>query len=358
MLNKYLDKNFYYNKDGSRDEIVGALGNCFIQCSYIMMKTLFPGNIDFSKVYLNETTIMMLLSNNDIFDDIRVPYTTFTKNIFKINEINDRDESFETVITRTLNSGKIPLISTIIEKLSFSRFYIPSCDLTKKRTDHFFLVVDEDEENYYIVESPDNVNKCNVRYYNETECVILPKDELREAAKQFCSVLQLEFDKEKILYHEKNSVNVLKDIVSNFEHERIVEEDSYCFLGEEALLKFREFISSGKMKLNGVAPSKDRELYDYFDWKIWTIKGSRDLMTIYFKGIAEKQNYRGVDKILDILKKDSEQWTILKSMFLKSYFKGKYDVDDKYIQYLDPVIQSEKDLVLSLKNYIDEIEAV
>lgn len=357
MLNKYLDKNFYYNEDGSRDEIVGTLGNCFIQCSYIVMKTLFRGSIDFSKVYLNDTTIIMPLSDNDLFDDIRVPYTTFTKKIFKVNEINNMDEPFETVITRILNSGNIPIINTIVERLSFSRFYIPSCDLTEKRTEHFFLVVDEDEENYYIVESSDNVNKCNIKYYNK-ECAILPKEELREAAKLYCSVLQLEFDSKKILYHEKNSVKILKDIINNFEHECIAENDSVYLLGEEALLKFREFISLGRLKLNEVAPSKDRKLYDYFDWKIWTIKGSRELMTIYFKGITKKQKSSVAEKVLDILKKDCEQWVILKSMFLKSYFKGRYDVDDKYLQYLDPVIQSEKDFVLSLKKYINEIEAV
>ena len=40
-VNNYLYKHYYFNNDGTPDEIADSLGDCIIQCAYVILKNKY-----------------------------------------------------------------------------------------------------------------------------------------------------------------------------------------------------------------------------------------------------------------------------------------------------------------------------
>lgn len=37
-VGRFLENHYYYNNDGIKDEIVNSLGDCLVQCAYLILK--------------------------------------------------------------------------------------------------------------------------------------------------------------------------------------------------------------------------------------------------------------------------------------------------------------------------------
>lgn len=49
-------------------------------------------------------------------------------------------------------------------------------------------------------------------------------------------------------------------------------------MARKAMLKLLDLFELGNIRLDQMAPSKDRDMITYFNWKIWNIKGRRKLL--------------------------------------------------------------------------------
>lgn len=92
IVNNWLNKHYYFNNDGKPDEIADSLGDCMIQCAYVILKNKYCLNSDFYKCFLNETTIKLCVSESDNIEMFETIENVFDKEIFslygfeKINE--------------------------------------------------------------------------------------------------------------------------------------------------------------------------------------------------------------------------------------------------------------------------------
>ncbi|MBS1325354.1 MAG: hypothetical protein HP044_05525, partial [Oscillospiraceae bacterium] len=56
-MKDYLSMHYYYNDDGTADEIVDSLGDCLVQSAYVILKNKYNMRNDYYKAFLNETTV-------------------------------------------------------------------------------------------------------------------------------------------------------------------------------------------------------------------------------------------------------------------------------------------------------------
>ena len=81
-VNNYLYKHYYFNNDGTPDEIADSLGDCIIQCAYVILKNKYCLKKDFYKSFLNETTIRLGVSDNNKIETFDTIENIFDKIIF------------------------------------------------------------------------------------------------------------------------------------------------------------------------------------------------------------------------------------------------------------------------------------
>lgn len=128
-----LKSNFYLNDNGIKDKIVDSLGDCLIQCAYIILKNKFKLDPNFYWAFLNELTIKLCFSFNNKFVSFETIENVLYREIFLITSYKKTNQNTAEIVSQILRSGNIPAISGIIEKFPFSSFYDESYVINKKR---------------------------------------------------------------------------------------------------------------------------------------------------------------------------------------------------------------------------------
>lgn len=90
---------------------------------------------------------------------------------------------------------------------------------------------------------------------------------------------------------------------NNYLKESETEDNLLHFFGKQALLKLKELFEMECIDLESVAPSKDRSMIIYLNWKIWNIKGRRKLLRHYLNENKSNIGEKGI-KMISV-------WTIL-----------------------------------------------
>ena len=64
-MEDFLENHYYYNNDGIKDEIVNSLGDCLVQCAYLILKNRDDFKSDYYTAFLNETTLKLSVNSDD-----------------------------------------------------------------------------------------------------------------------------------------------------------------------------------------------------------------------------------------------------------------------------------------------------
>ena len=161
IVNNWLNKHYYFNNDGKPDEIADSLGDCMIQCAYVILKNKYGLNSDFYKCFLNETTIKLCVSESDNIEMFETIENVFDKEIFSLYGFEKINEKAVDKISEILKAGDIPAVATVVEKLRFSVFYDENYKQNRIRTRHVFIIVGEDSENFYFIDNPGVISYKN-----------------------------------------------------------------------------------------------------------------------------------------------------------------------------------------------------
>ena len=319
-MENFLTKRYYLNSNNMMDDIVDSLGDCLVQAAYLVLKSKYGLRRDDYKAFLNETTVKLIVDSNNDLISFETVENMFDREVFSINSNSQTNQNTVETVSSVLKTGDIPAIATIIERFPFSAFYDINYKLNIRRTGHVFIIVGEDEENFFYVDNPSVISyKQYVAYEKNRGIGIISKKFFYEATKDYCDVLTFKFNKNVIEY-----------------------------FGRNALIKLIELFETEKLRFDALAPSEDRDMITYFNWKLWNIKGRRNLQRYYL----EQNNNNNALKLIKSLKESIKHWDLLYKILYKDYLQGAVIMGKKYIPVIENVIAVEDELHEALVKYL------
>lgn len=350
MSNDFLELNYYFDQNGEREKLVNVLSDCETQCAYLLIKNKYKYDINnYYDIFLEDISFN-IREKNDVLEEFTVAMRI--KEIFSLIN-NDKvgiDGYFE--LEKLLDRDEMVIVATVSQWMPFSKFYDKSFVPDNYKEGHAFLIIGHDEKNFYYVENPDLLNNGGfTKYENNQEIGVLPKEILKEASKHCCICKTIEIDFKAIDNCSKISEKALCNSISNFYKENIKNGKENSYYGRGALERLKEYCIKENLRLDDDAPTKDRNLYTYFDWKIWSIKNRRNIL----KGFIENEgNFPLNNELINALNKTVEEWESLFRILGKNHFTERNIFDSKYVKNIDNLIELEEGVVKLIRQFISE----
>ena len=246
-MKDYLSMHYYYNDDGTADEIVDSLGDCLVQSAYVILKNKYNMRNDYYKAFLNETTVRLSLYNDNSIACFATIENNFNKMLFSMKEYEENENTVNKV-SEILNSGEIPVIKTIVERLPYSSFYNEAYKLNQIRTHHVFLIVGEDTDNFFFIDNPSVISYGRFEAFSgNKEVGVLPKNILYNATKDVSSIFVFNFNMDTIDKYINNPLFAFANSRNNYLKESETEDNLLHFFGKQALLKLKELFEMEKL---------------------------------------------------------------------------------------------------------------
>lgn len=337
MSKNWLKANYFRNSSGGIDTTVDSLCDCLSQASYVIGKQKF-GIPDFYRAYLNETTIKLKLRNDELLY-LGTIDGVWNKDMIGIYLHNEEATPSEKV-SGILKNGEPAVIHPIVERLPFQELYDPDYTESKPKSEHFFSIIGEDDENLFFVDNPAIINMDKfIPYRENSEVGIISKKVFDKALEDFCEVGEFVYDLDKMNAASEHCEDVFRLSYDNYNKKAQI-DDEYTFYGAEAIEKLAELFKKGNMYFSQDAPTHDRDLMKYFLWKIWHIKGRRNLQAQYLRENYGSDNI-AVSKLENALADSVKNWELLNNNLYKDFLKGKERMDYKYVQITDRILSAE-----------------
>lgn len=349
-MNKWLDKHFYNNNSGQLDSIVDSLGNCVDQAAYVILKNQYCiPNI--GAAFLNESTIGVNIDENRKLSSLYSIDNIVNKKLYSLYyTLIDSGDPVKTV-SYLLNEGNIPIIMPIIERFRFSEHYDPSYTVKERRCYHAFVIVGEDEKNFFFADNPAIIIPSRfVPYEKNPEIGIIEKKEFSDAASDCCDIIDVKFHLNVI---KKEIENWKKSFELSFDNYRLrdhFDDGIIWYYGRNAMFKLKELFESESMKFHELAPTKDRDLMTYFSWKIWIISGRRVMQRDFL--LNNNSSVKSADDLIAALNDTIKYWNLLKKAMFKDYVNGAEIIGKKYIPIFSKLIDFEDKLNEEYSRYL------
>lgn len=342
-LKDYLSMHYYYNDDGTADEIVDSLGDCIVQSAYVILKNKYNFRNDYYKAFLNEITVKLSLYNDNSIACFETIENNFNKNLFSLKEYEENENTVNKV-SEILNSGEIPIIKTIVERLPYSSFFDETYKLNQIRTHHVFLIVGEDTDNFFYIDNPSVISFGRFNAFSgNKEVGVLPKNILYNVTKDISSIFVVDFNFNTIDKYINDPLYAFLNSKNNYILKSEIEDGETYFFGRQALLKLKELLEMECINLESVAPSYDRSMVKYLNWKIWNIKGRRKLLWYYLKENNSNVDETGT-KLINALDNSVTNWLLLYRVLYRDYLKGNLILGNQYINLLKNIIACEDEI--------------
>ena len=345
MSEEWLKYHYFKDKYGKSDSVVDSLGDCMAQITYVIGINQF-NDPNFYKAFLNETTLIVKTEKN------KMSYLGTEENVWKrdmvqfyvMNEKNHEEGTASEKISRLLKMKKPVIISPIVERLPFEVLYDPEYKSDEQKSEHFLGIISEDKENFYFIDNPALINRKNfISYEENNEIGIIRKKDFEFYSKGYCMVLTPIFKQDAIKKEIDNCEEVFKYSYEKYKKNTISENNFTTFYGITALKKLAELFETGDMRFCEEAPSHDRDLITYFRWRIWHIKGRRNLQIRYLKEVYGEKSIE-VCKLTEALVESCKYWGMLNDNLYKDFLKGKSNADSKYVPIVEKIIEAENEM--------------
>lgn len=165
-------------------------------------------------------------------------------------------------------------------------------------------------------------------------------------------MLTFKFNMNAMQYYIKNPENALIVSGKNYYREKVYDNDVINYFGHEALIKLYELFKEESLHFNEIAPSRDRKLITYFNWKIWNIKGRRKLNRQYLMDCdINKKNKK---ELIDTLEEAINCWDKFYIVLYRDYLKGESIMGRKYLSLIDDIILIEDKLYDMITLYLNK----
>ena len=228
--------------------------------------------------------------------------------IFEVTRYYPSKEDAMYQLEHFIDSGIIVAVCTMFDKLPSCAWYQQEDKVGISNT-HFITVIGYDEEFFYFVDDPSMLNVNAKRLTGNSTVTVLEKKYFREAFEEYCEILTVKINEEKL--GEDDDFIVIKDkIIQNYYNEKIEEiEGKKVVSGRRALVEFIRLLDKEEV-LDAIVSN--------FYW-IYLMAKRRVLL----KMCLEKKHgmFEDVDKACFLLDVCNEEW--MKLYFrVSAYFCG------------------------------------
>lgn len=339
-MNNWLKQKYFLDDNGKTDVIVDSLGDCILQSTYLIGRVML-NNPELFAAYLNETTLIFGKSESGDFADLHNIDNIHKKDLFLILGDDCSNGNWADMISGILFNGSAVLVHPIVERIPYSELYDPEYKKNERKSDHFFMIVGEDDENYYIVDNPGVVIKSKFTFYEKNSQIGIMSKELFERIADGCmEIYYVKFDEQVINDEICNWKTAYFNSYSNFQKIDEVKNGINYFYGRKSLEMLRGIFESEKYSLEDIAPSKDRDMLKYFLWKIWSIKGRRVLQKKYL----EIKQVPDSEVLIEALDNNIKSWEMLRAEMIRNNMKGRLIIGQKYLPVIDRIISTEYEM--------------
>ena len=356
MSREWLKYNYFMDRRGRLDSTVDSLGDCMSQVTYVIGSKEFNGS-DFYKVYLNESTFILQTEYNNLH------YLGTKENVWRrcmiafymMDDSNHQNCSASEKVSKLLQREKPAIIAPIVERLPFEELYDPNYKENEPKSEHYFSIIAEDERNFYFIDNPAVINRSNfIPYEGNNEIGIISKKDFDDLSEGYCKISTPIFNEEIIKKVIEGCEDVFRFSYENYNKKTSSKGNISTFYGIEALNKFSELLENGNMRFEQDAPSKDRDLITYFRWRIWHIKGRRNLQIKYLKDVYDTSNEKS-GNLISALGESLKYWGLLNDNLFKDFLKGKSNADSRYVPLINKIISSENEMHSAYRGFIENV---
>lgn len=339
-MKKWLKADYFRKSTGEANIVVDSLSDCIVQSLYLIGKNQYNFQ-NFNELFLNETTLRVVFKGDELVS-LGTVENVYEKGFFDVILLSDNKSTASSIISNELKDEKMVIVNPIIERFPFSEFYDPAYKESRRRSEHVFLIIGEDNENYYFVDNPDIVIKERfVPYKINPQVGVLNKDLFSTITDDICDVLSPVFYPDIIAQFNNKWVDVFHSSYVNYEKKYEEDKNETVFYGRQALAKLSEYFKSDNMQFDKEAPTHDRNLITYFRWRIWNIKGRRSLQSFFLK---EHEDILNKDALIMALDNSWKHWDVLNMCMYKDFLTGKKVTGNKYISLIESLTAAEDSL--------------
>ncbi len=347
-----LEEDFYHSGNQITEKY-SILGNCISRNTFFIVrhKLIQLGVNDperyLYKLYLQNWNIrisdgmdrVLECSVDENFNWKKIVDKT-TEKIFE----NNPDDAIE-YITKKLHNNQILLITANASDIVFH--VSGHLDKNAKEQDDRkirFLIIKENNENFYFVYTYSLCNKKKYTHYEKNESVgILSKNEFRNMFKKFVSIFTVD-ELQQVQVDEKECMqNVFSDILNDIVETNIGKK----YVGIEAIKYIKTLTEQQKLiLLNKENYNKKFEFYKVDCEKIrlsivWSINRKK-----HFIQLAQELSIDNVEQIQYfnyLLKETISKWYLFSDVIKYKFYKSEDTLEDQMCIIKD-VIQSEQKL--------------
>lgn len=360
MKGNFLEREYFYDANMKKDEKVAIAGNCLEQLASIIMKNTFDEVIDYYAMSLEDLSFHVRFDKQGYFirSALKCNDTGIEKGLWNITRqvvIGNEEEAVK-ALNDSLRKYDYAIVRTVDGYLEFSKnydetsYYDDKFDYTTfPEKGHVFLIIGEDENNYYYVDQPSEINIKRYAYVRGRRDIgIYPKESFFKAFRLYLGLYFIEFNEDKIYHSYQLGRQIIRQSVDNFYgnySSRIPENDSFSVLGgKAALYKIKEMLEQKRFVLdkkvfNPTALAyKNHTIGDEFLNGMTSIINRREALNGYFLN-------NGCENVA--LKEDIRLWKRAKEVLMYQYNVGGVILGKNEIDY-DLIIATEEKVFSSL----------
>lgn len=332
-----------YQKDSNiLDPIFQAL-DCFEQRIYLILKSRNISNpLFFCKSIV---PIFVKYKNKEALELLRNNLWEEEFSIFKREDIPVYKNNYFESIKKIIDQGECVVFSTMFDLVYPYLWYDENS--SGNHYDHFSTIVDYDEENYYVIDSPYVFapTRNQICEFNKSISII-PMKYLHRGFLVYCNLFRLVLQ-EDVLYKQIDLITIIKKNVIDYNHNCCYElEEGIIFYGKSALIRLQECIKTSEFEIL-------KQTGFSFYWDIHLILSRHILLRmclIQEKAIFSEDNF---NKILIQLNKCISLWNKLKNIIMKNFYK--IDTSISFQKSVEKVINA---IVQQEKKLFDELSVI
>lgn len=293
-MNEYLIRN-YYEYDNAFYKY-GANVSCWEQMKYQSIRNY---NMDYFLVFCDDINIKFWTDGRSNF--ISTNDLGYNDKLFTYHCITEKAEEAEKSIKKILNLEKIVVFRTAMDYLHTSCWY--HANEPYVRFKHNSIIIGENEDFYFYVDSPPMRNKQYfVPYHNNPAVGCIPRAELLESFKYKCQIGYIDINEEYL-----NCIADVNQILNGIKFNFFTSANKDILVGRIAMQSIVKSLKNN----NGV----ETLLADSFIFELISSRHKKLKINMEcYKELIKVENYAYCIKILNIL---IDKWTIIENLVIK-----------------------------------------
>lgn len=338
MNKERLLKYTFYDRNGIMDETFHFL-DCFDQAKYLLLRK-YTYNVE--TYFYDDINITYEINKERNTHDVFPDNMNINDDLFKIDKVKVDNLGYFDVIKAHVDRDEIVIFETFFDLVYPFTWYDEKA--RGEHNNHYCIIVDYDDDNYYFIDSPYVLEPKRNKVYSENKVIsIISHQKLHKAFEKLCRLFVLNLNINK-LNKKHNEQLLIKKIVKNYNSEFIYEDN-------------KAIIYIGKVAYDRLKRSMLTKEYEYLHktffenhWHVHLILARHILLKRCFsKNAVLKENNNNVINQLDCVIK---LWDMIKLKVLKKHIRPYQNYKEKLINNIIEVCKEEEKLIMLLSDLI------